>query len=496
MKLSPRTFQIFWDVHAWTGVVAALLLHVMFLAGAVTLFHEQVEIWEEPLVQRAAPPGQEGQQRMLEQALASLKEPLEELSITLPNGPNGLPTLNYRVPGTETWLSSWIDPETGKVVPVRDQVSEFLYRLHFLSHASVPWLYYVAGLLAVALLLAIATGVLIHLKDLIRQFHQFRPDKRRRVLWSDMHKVLGVMGLPFLVMYAYSGAMIVLGGALLFPFVGPVFAGDQARAEAVFEGAAEPLVKAPGAPAKALSLDLLTARAEAALPGLSLEGYIFSHHGRENGTVEAWGKVRRTAFGQGSVLLRARDGAVLGVESPATESPGQAAKRWLYGLHFAQYGGVFVRAVLAFLALGTCAVLLTGNWIWLARREASRDGLGNRLLARLTVGTGAGAFVAVGALFLVSRLFPLDWAPRKSAEELTFVAVLAACIAWALAARRGANLWWQQIGLAGLLLFLSPLLAARWSSAGLFGSRAARIPAVLGTDLALLVAGIGLILVA
>ncbi len=171
-------------------------------------------------------------------------------------------------------------------------------------------------------------------------------------------------------------------------------------------------------------------------------------------------------------------------------------KRWLYGLHFAQYGGVFVRAVLALLALGTCAVLLTGNWIWLARREASRDGLGNRLFARLTVGAGAGAFVAVAALFFVSRLFPLDWAPRKSAEELTFVAVLAAAIAWALAARRGANLWWQQIGLAGLLLFLSPLFAARWSSAGLFGSAATRIPSVFGTDLALFVLGIGLTLVA
>jgi uncharacterized iron-regulated membrane protein len=496
MKLSPRAFQTFWDVHAWTGVVAALLLHIMFLAGAVTLFHEQIEIWEEPLVQRTAPAGRDGKQRLLDQALAGLKAPPEQFSITLPDGPHGLPTLNYTEPGTETWSSSWIDTETGKLVPLREQLSEFLYRLHFLSHPSVPWLYYVAGVLAIAMLLAIATGVLIHLKDIVRQFHQFRPGKGRRVLWSDMHKVLGVMGLPFQVLYAYSGAMIILGGVLLFPFVGPVFGGDQARAEAVFEGPPEPAAGPLGAPANALSLDLLTERAEAALPGLSLRGYIFSHHGREDGTVEVWGQVHRTAFGQGNVRLRARDGAVLGIESPATESAGQAVKRWLYGLHFAQYGGVFVRAVLALLALGTCAVLLTGNWIWLARREASRDGLGNRLFARLTVGTGAGAFVAVAALFLASRLLPLDWAPRKSAEELTFVAVLAACIAWALAARRGADLWWQQIGLAGLLLFLSPLLAARWSSAGLFGSRATRIPSVLGTDLALLVTGIGLTLVA
>lgn len=53
-KLSARAFARFWDAHAWVGVVSALVLYVMFWAGSITLFHEQLEEWEEPLAQHVA----------------------------------------------------------------------------------------------------------------------------------------------------------------------------------------------------------------------------------------------------------------------------------------------------------------------------------------------------------------------------------------------------------------------------------------------------------
>src|SRR3954469_22241179 len=45
MKLAPRTFQIYWHAHAWVGVVAALLLHVVFFMGAFALFHRELNHW-------------------------------------------------------------------------------------------------------------------------------------------------------------------------------------------------------------------------------------------------------------------------------------------------------------------------------------------------------------------------------------------------------------------------------------------------------------------
>ncbi len=49
MKLHRRTFQLFWDVHAWASVVGALLLYVMFFAAAFALFYPQLDDWAEPV---------------------------------------------------------------------------------------------------------------------------------------------------------------------------------------------------------------------------------------------------------------------------------------------------------------------------------------------------------------------------------------------------------------------------------------------------------------
>jgi uncharacterized iron-regulated membrane protein len=54
LKLSRHAFTRYFTLHAWAGVLGGLVLYVMFAAGALTLFHEPLEVWEEPLAQRPA----------------------------------------------------------------------------------------------------------------------------------------------------------------------------------------------------------------------------------------------------------------------------------------------------------------------------------------------------------------------------------------------------------------------------------------------------------
>lgn len=490
-KLSPHAFTTFWNVHAWAGVVGGLLLYLMFLTGGITLFHEQLAVWEEPLAQQRSAAGEASAgeasvgERSLEATLArglsAMGSVPEELWFYPPKNGLGVAKLRYFSPGKDTslWIHDGLTPE-------RERLSEFLFRLHYLWHELTGlWLYYLAGVLAVTLLLALVTGVLIHLKDLVQQFHQFRLDKARRVLWSDMHKVLGVMGLPFQLMYAYTGALIVLGALLVQAFTGPVFGGDSARAERVAWGVPFTQEAELGAFAPGLSLDELMARARVVEPQLVPETFRLRHHGRSSGSVDIRGAIGGVPFGQGLVRLRATDGVVLHLDSPRNDGTRGKVTRWIYGLHFAHFGGITLRVLFFVLALGTCATILTGNWIWLARREGRREGLGNRILARLTAGFGSGTLVAIAALFLVSRVIPLNLLGRTKAEELTFFVTLGLCIAWALAARDGKSLWWRQLGLAGLLLLPVPVLAARWSDAGLFGA-GQKLGAVVAIDVALL----------
>lgn len=469
-KLSRHAFSRYFGLHAWAGVLGGLVLYVMFVAGALTLFHEPLEAWEEPLAQRPAEEPR-GFQAALDRSLAATGSVPDELWLFPPRGDRGEPRIAYLEDGE--WRSPWVDRERG-LVHERERLAHFTYALHYLWHdVTGRWLYTAAGILAVLFLLVLVTGVLVHVKDLARQLHQFRVERSRRVLWSDMHKVLGVMGLPFQLAYAYTGAFLVLSPLLLGLLVDPATAGGNGGEEARPPASAA----APG-----LSLDELARRAVAARPDLAPAYFRLSHHGRPDAVVEVWGSTRATPSDPIAVRVRARDGEIIDGAN-AREGAAAAMRRWIRGLHFARFGGLPLRFVFFALALAACATILTGNWVWLSRRAPSR---GNEVLRRLTAGVGAGTWVALAALFLASRLYPLDWSGRGAAEELTFLGVLAACIGWALAARDAGALWWRQLALAGALLAPVPLLAARVSSAGLFGA-GRRLPEVVAVDVALLI---------
>ena len=488
-KLPAHVWRTLWAYHACVGVAAGLILHVMFVGGVATLFLAPLKFWEEPaqhVVARAESP-----QVLLERgmaAIAALPETPKRLWLGVPQGAHGVARFQYADLATGRWRAGWLTADG--FVAEREQVATFLYHTHYLWHPALPELEYLAGLLALAFLLAVVTGVVIHVKDLWRQLTQFRPRAGRRVLWSDLHKVLGVLGLPFQLVWAYTGALLALGPVLITAVSGPVF-GSAAEAGRVAWN--EPVITtAPAMDGTPRTLDEALDIARGVLPGLAPVAFGIQDVGKPRCVIRVFGE--RDGAGPdryASVLIHARSGAVLQVDAATTDLASHATRRWLAGIHYGYFGGLGVRVVLALLALAGSATILTGNWIWLARRHA---GAGH-VLARLTAGVGAGIFVAIAGAFVASRALPLDWAPRGNAEQLIFVGLLAACVAWALAARDAAALWWQQLALAGALFASTPLWAARLSAAGLFGA-GPRIAAVAGVDAGLIVCGAGLLAVA
>jgi hypothetical protein len=259
------------------------------------------------------------------------------------------------------------------------------------------------------------------------------------------------------------------------------------------EPAARP---APGAPSAGRSLDDVLAIARAAVPGFQPISFGLQDHGRAHAPVLAYGSIDGDGpLRYASVLVDSSTGDVLHVDAPSTDLASHATRRWLSGLHYVYFGGVALRVILALLGLAACATILTGNWIWIARRHPRGAGARPHVLARLTAGAGAGVFVAIAALFVASRLLPLDAAGRTDTEPRVFAAALAACLAWALVARSTADTWWQQLGLAGLLFASVPLWAARVSSAGLLGD-GPRLATVVAVDAGMLAVGALLITVA
>ena len=534
-RLPSHAILHWWDIHSWAGVVGGLILYIMFAAGATTLFHHELEVWEEPIHQRTAPAdrpvepllaraygalraGEDPLRPPVEAAGAAADPKIDPKAPSLgafwffpPHAGRGEAAVAYQ-DGAGTWHTAYVDSHaSGAGGPVlleqRERLAHFLYGLHYLWHdLTGQWLYLFAGLLAVVFLLVVITGVLVHLKNLKKQFHQFRPEKSRHALWADLHKVLGVLGLPFQLMYAYTGAMLVLGPVLGQLLTGPLFGGDVRRATATVAGPTyEDTVKSgtwlrdgAASPRGVLgaSLDELLARARAKAPQLDIDAVQIVHPGYSHGTVEISGYDRaRSPHGRTVVILRSATAEELSVPPELQNPAADTARRWVRGLHFSQLGGFGTRALLFLLTLAGCATILSGNALWLVRREERSASRSNRILAKLTVGVGAGLWVVFGAMFVASRVLPWELAGRGAIEDSIFFGALLTCIAWALAARSHAHTWWRQLAVAAVLLAAAPLLAALHSSAGALGGLHVPDPGaprmmgamheVVGVDLAL-----------
>jgi uncharacterized iron-regulated membrane protein len=228
LRLSRHAFTRFWSAHAWAGVITALLVYVMFFLGGVVLFYHQLTVWEEPLLQR--PPVE---LPSLEAALRVAQPESEEFYLYLPGEERAMTKVGYYLPDTTVWRMWWLDVDRGQRIPEREKAAAFVYDLHYLWHDVTGfWLQYGAGVLVFGFLLALVTGARIQLGRFRRQLFQLRPERERRVVWSDLHKVAGVFGLPFQLVYALTGSMMVLSPLLFELSIGPVSAASASAAAA------------------------------------------------------------------------------------------------------------------------------------------------------------------------------------------------------------------------------------------------------------------------
>ncbi|CAM3567388.1 PepSY domain-containing protein [Corallococcus sp. ZKHCc1 1396] len=424
MKLSPRTFRIQYDLHAWAGVIASLFLFVIFFCGVFSMFREELELWQDPALQVA--PSLEGPPSF-DAMLARVKEqaPLpvgSRVGLLSHEDTRFITAYLFEPTGLRVL---WLDPVTGTALPERSRLASELYWMHFFYR--VPWGMEFSGVVSVALLMALVSGLWIHLKDLRAQWWRFRPTAKPRFSASDAHKVLGVFGLPFTAMLAWSGAVLCLS-ALASQGFGSAVYGGQADRVARLRGHEEPLREAARREAPMLTLDTVVARARQSVPGAEgVPRYVELHH---YGDAMAWAGVYFQLAPLGPDHFAHVDtvsGETFG-SSVESRTPAFTFERLLFDLHAGRFAEALMKPLYALLALAMCAVLITGNLVWLERRDPLRKHRGHRALERLTVGVSAGLAFGTAFYFAVNRVLPWTLARRADWEFGLFLG------AWVLAA--------------------------------------------------------------
>jgi uncharacterized iron-regulated membrane protein len=478
MKQLSFTQSMSW-LHTWGGLLFGWVLYAIFFTGTLAVFDKEIDVWMQPEL----PAQQVDPVSALQRGMAYLERQYPGASawnIGLPNERSTNLTVSagqQRRGGGER-----LDPATGERIDVRETAGgQFFFHFHYTLNLPRMIGIWAVGLAAMAMLVALVSGIVIH-KKFFKEFFTFRPAKGQRS-WLDAHNASAVLLLPFHLMITYTGLviffLIYMPAAMDVLFDGERQGGQRAARGAPAEQQAgrgderggqgehshrsDAERRVDNSPAVALTdLALVLATAERAMGPVG--GLSIQNPGRSDARIEV-----RPVLGNRIELTKGKSmqfdgvsGAVL--RAPPESRPSQLTQRVMAGLHFAQFGGYSMRWLYFVCGLLSSAMIATGLVLYTVKRRrkyASETPLGQqlyRLVESLNVATIAGLAVACIGLLWLNRLLPVELAQRAGWEVRGFFALwlLSLLHAWL---RPRMQAWREQLSLAALLCLGLPLFS-------------------------------------
>lgn len=489
-------------LHTWSGLLLGWVLFIVFVTGTIAFWREGLNRWMRPEVARVEQPMQvlAGAQRFLVGKAPDAKS----WSIAMPNDRTPGARVSWRPQpkageqprrrGRRNDNQATIGAD-GEMQQVRDtRGGDFFYRFHFdLHYMPVIFARWLVGLAAMAMLVAILSGIVTH-KKIFKDFFTLRRAKGQRS-WLDGHNAVAVLGLPFHLMITYTGLVTLM--ALLMPWAVVANYSDQGKLFDILFPHVED-VERRGRPASLVDLTRVVRTAER-----QLGGPIGSIEVSEPGDTAARITVYRSASSMlSSWTPKATYDGTTGALVWRSPAPGGAAvtEGAMIGLHsgrFADYGLrwiYFLGGVAGSLMVGSGLVLWT-----VKRREKlpdpARPYFGFRLVEKLNVATIGGFPLGIAAFFWANRLLPAAMRGRAEWEVTTLFIAWAAALLLA-SVMRSKPAWVLLLGATGILLALIPVFDLIATDRGLFASLASGDYLIAGIDLTFLAFGLAFLAIA
>lgn len=379
--MSNRIYNVLFHTHTVSGLVISVALFVIFFAGSVSFFRDDIISWE------SQQPVEANTELDMDfnQSLDALSNEYElygrDITIRQTHQVRRV-TVNATASkdslaeeGKSKRMFFYHDPVTQENYSyVQDfSLGEFLYRLHFFAQIKYPYGYLLSGFVAFFFLFAIITGVVVHWKKMISNFYLFRPWAKLKTVWTDAHTALGLIGLPFQFMYAVTGAVVIIGTTVMLEPISSI----------LYEGKSDKLYKdlSTDVPAysfaneaKNYDLDIngFVAQAEQKWEGVYASKVVLQNYGDANMhvVVDVKPKPNQQFAGLGQVAFKASNGEMVFERDPYKEtSYVAAAQDFILKLHFGNYGGYPLKILYFIFGIISCFVIISGVLIW----EKARD---------------------------------------------------------------------------------------------------------------------------
>ncbi|MEM0930517.1 MAG: PepSY-associated TM helix domain-containing protein [Pseudomonadota bacterium] len=459
-----------YDLHSWIGVALGWFVYVVCFTGSIALFYHEMQGWEDPAKRAALPAAPIAFHETFADWVAEREAEgeVEFLNLAFPTAVEpffaGFAHVEYEDGSHENFFPRW-HPATGELLPERkDGMARWL--LDF--HRDLMWPTQLGGrtvgralvgVAGVILMLAILSGVIAHTK-ITEELFTLRYWRSVRLKWQDTHKVLGLWGLPFYTMIAFTGAFLGIV-AILAPLVAVLaFKGDQ---EALIDAVLGEPPQAAGAPAEMMSLDRIATMQH---PETSQHAnFVVIHHWMDEGAVyDVYFEPKTKLALVDPVSLSAVTGDEVVNPAILANTPATRVTTAVTPLHYGTYGGIALKLLYFVLGMSAAAITALGSMMWLERRLHGK--VGNRspkfyqALSKLNVGVTVGIAVATAGLFVHNTLYAGTEAMRTIWTGWTYFGVWFAAMGYAWLRADDYRATKELIALTGVLLFVAALLNA------------------------------------
>jgi len=432
--MKKETLSALTNAHAWVGLVISTALFIIFLAGSFSLFRENIAQWElDPHLPLNTVDVTASADDVIKSVVTEYK--LEEthfFRLRFPTDSKPYYQVSFEdhdESGKEVYRGLVVSAQTGEIV-ANDYnfiLADFLYRLHV--DLKIPTAgKYIVGIVTLFFFVALISGVLIHWRKIVKNFYMYRTEKTKDK-YLDGHNLMGVMGLPFHIMYAITGLIFNLVIVYQIAYALVLYGGDQG-ALLKDAGYNQPHINEVGKHIEMTGFDTLYLRAKNTLGEEDLSYLAVEHFGDESAMV-SFSASDSSAFGvRKEVIYRVSTGEQLYLTLDNHDNAVRSGLRFLQTLHFGDFAGYGLKIVFFILGIGTCYIILTGNLMWIAKREKNKrqNALGLHIVRAMTSGGFIGSMAGVAASFLAARLFEPDMIERGAMVQNVFGITLLFCV--------------------------------------------------------------------
>jgi len=366
--MKAKTIKKWFDVHKWTSLICTVFLLMLCLTGLPLIFYEEIDhlLGKEMEVAAVAPgtplPSKDA---VLDEALKHVPvKAVKYVSWDTDHHPGQMFVVVADSSEAPIEADHYLNMNeyTAKVLDTPPNEMDFMlimYYLHVEMLAGIPGKLFL-GLMGLLFIVAIVSGIVLYGPIMKRfDFGMIRTEKSSRLKWLDLHNLLGIVTLAWASVVGLTGVINTL--------VDPAL--DKWKASQLAEMVAGYKDK-PKVTGTLSSLDAAVKTAKAAAPGMDVSFVAYP------GTLYS-SKYHYAVYLIGTTPLTSRIIKPALIDAKTGELTDMRDLPWYLKtifisqpFHFGDYGGIPMKIIWAIFDIATIIVLISGIYLWLARRKA------------------------------------------------------------------------------------------------------------------------------